>query len=88
MLGEEEINFEQGTQAVLQEYQSFTDLVNSKDKCISCIDWHPQHKGIVAVSCTLAASFDERIQRRLSNRNDCIIVWSFNDPIHPQATNS
>ena len=47
MLGDEELPLEQSSHAVLQEYQSFTDLINSKDKCISCIDWHPTLKGII-----------------------------------------
>ncbi len=29
----------------LKEYQSFTDLKFSKDKLITCIDWHPTIKG-------------------------------------------
>lgn len=29
----------------LKEYQSFTDLKFSKDKVITCIDWHPTIKG-------------------------------------------
>ena len=28
-----------------REYQSFTDLVFSKDKRLTCIDWHPKIKG-------------------------------------------
>jgi hypothetical protein len=45
-LGEEEItNMEQGAHTHLQQYQSFTDLKHSKDKSISCIDWHPTQKG-------------------------------------------
>lgn len=29
----------------LKEYQSFTDLKFSKDKLITCVDWHPTIKG-------------------------------------------
>ena len=29
----------------LKEYQSFTDLRFSKDKLITCVDWHPTIKG-------------------------------------------
>ncbi|XP_064386318.1 dynein axonemal intermediate chain 3-like isoform X2 [Halichondria panicea] len=70
----------------LKEYQSFTDLKFSKDKLITCVDWHPTIKGIIAVSCGQNYSFDERIQ--LSNRlllsKSLILIWSFTDPIHPQ----
>lgn len=29
----------------IQEYQSFTDLQFSKEKSITCIQWHPTIKG-------------------------------------------
>jgi len=29
----------------LKEFQSFTDLLFSKEKTITCIDWHPTIKG-------------------------------------------
>jgi multidrug efflux pump subunit AcrA (membrane-fusion protein) len=47
---------------LIQEYQSFTDLINSKDKCITGINWHPVQKGVLAVSCTPACGFEERVQ--------------------------
>ena len=31
--------------SMFQEYQSFTDLKNSKNKTVTCIDWHPTLKG-------------------------------------------
>jgi WD40 repeat protein len=85
-LGEEEITLEQGAQTVLQEYQSFTDLINSKDRCISCIDWHPIQRGVLAVSCTQSIGLDEKIQKGFtsSSKQSVIILWSFQDPIHPQ----
>ncbi|KAJ3272283.1 WD repeat-containing protein 63 [Terramyces sp. JEL0728] len=85
-LGEEEVAIEQGSHTILQEYQSFTDLVNSKDKCISCINWHPAQKGVLAVSCTQACGFEDKLQQGYASRSKRaqIIVWSFHDPIHPQ----
>lgn len=87
LLGEEELALEQGSHAVLQEYQSFTDLQNSKDKCISCIDWHPTLKGVLAISCTQSYGFDDRIIHgfTVKAKKSMIIIWSFHDPIHPQV---
>ncbi|KAJ3118520.1 WD repeat-containing protein 63 [Phlyctochytrium bullatum] len=52
-LGEEDVALEQGSHTTLQEYQSFTDLKHSKDKSISCVDWHPTQKdpNIIAGGC-------------------------------------
>ena len=87
LLGEEELALEQSSLAVLQEYQSFTDLQNSKDKCISCIDWHPTLKGVLAISCTQAYGFDDRVIHgfTVKSKKSVIIIWSFHDPIHPQV---
>ncbi|KAI9350807.1 WD40-repeat-containing domain protein [Obelidium mucronatum] len=85
-IGEEEITFEKGTHAFLQEYQSFTDLEHSKDKSISCSDWHPTLKGVVAVSCSERVTLEERIERGfvVKSKQSLILIWSFHDPIHPQ----
>ena len=72
---------------VTQEYQSFTDLQFSKDKTVTCIDWHPSIKGVVAVSVGEKLSFDERIDyaHRVIMTPSLILIWSFTDPIHPQV---
>ena len=46
-LGEEDSNLGSKLDNHLKEYQSFTDLLHSKDKIISCIDWHP----LVSTGC-------------------------------------
>ncbi|KAJ3195007.1 WD repeat-containing protein 63, partial [Irineochytrium annulatum] len=85
-LGDEDLTLEQGSHTYLQEYQSFTDLMHSKDKSISCVDWHPTQRGVVAVSCVQRCTFDERIENGHSFRSkqSLILIWSFHDPIHPQ----
>ncbi|KAH6566127.1 hypothetical protein BASA62_006883 [Batrachochytrium salamandrivorans] len=85
-LGDEDMTLDQSSQTILQEYQSFTDLINSKDRSISCIDWHPQQKGVIAISCTQRISFEDCVEMGLTlrARKSLIIVWSFHDPIHPQ----
>jgi hypothetical protein len=94
-LGEDEPMLDRGHQTMLQEYQSFTDLKNSKNLCISCIDWHPTQKGImiinligiVAVSCTKRYSYEDRVELGvfLRPKVSLILIWSFQDPIHPQV---
>lgn len=70
----------------LKEYQSFTDLQFSKDKIITCIQWHPSIKGVVATAVAEKLSFDERIEQaaKVIMTPSLILIWSFTDPIHPQ----
>ena len=44
-LGSKDDGFGSKSDGHLREYQSFTDLQFSKDKRLTCIDWHPQIKG-------------------------------------------
>ncbi|KAJ3331023.1 WD repeat-containing protein 63 [Blyttiomyces sp. JEL0837] len=85
-LGEEDFSLEQGSHTLLQEFQSFTDLKHSKDKSISCVDWHPTQKGVVAISCTNRATLDEKIDYGfpVRSKQSLLLIWSFHDPIHPQ----
>ena len=71
----------------LQEYQSFTDLQFSKEKKITCIQWHPIVKGVVAVAVAEKLTFDERIDSaaKIIMTPSLILIWSFTDPIHPQV---
>lgn len=45
ILGSKDDGFVSKSDGHLREYQSFTDLVFSKDKRLTCIDWHPKIKG-------------------------------------------
>ena len=58
----------------------------SKDKMITCIDWHPTIRGIVAVSIAERLTFDERIDNaaKVIMTPSLILAWSFTDPINPQ----
>lgn len=73
------------TDNVLREIQSFTDLRHSKDKVLACVEWMPNAKGVVAVSCLENASLDERVTQSGKVRSSLILIWNFVDPIHPQA---
>ncbi|XP_078501688.1 dynein axonemal intermediate chain 3 [Lissotriton helveticus] len=85
-LAEDESLFGGKTDSHLKEYQSFTDLRLSKDKSISCINWHPTIPGLVAVSLAERLSYEDRINAsaKLLLTPVLIIIWSFADPIHPQ----
>nr|KAG5698305.1 hypothetical protein BaRGS_017007 [Batillaria attramentaria] len=85
-LGDADSTFGSKADNHLKEYQSFTDLQFSKDKTITCIQWHPTIKGVVAVSIAERLSFDERIDQaaRVIMTPSLILIWSFTDPIHPQ----
>ncbi|KAH9523462.1 WD repeat-containing protein 63 [Bulinus truncatus] len=85
-LGESDDTFGSKADNHLKEYQSFTDLQFSKDKVITCIQWHPVIKGVVATAVAERLSFDERIEQsaRVIMTPSLILIWSFTDPIHPQ----
>ena len=44
-LAVEETTFGSKADSYLLEYQSFTDLKNSKNKTVTAVDWHPSAKG-------------------------------------------
>ena len=69
---------------VISEFQSFTDLVYSKGKIVSAIDWLPGQEGVVAVSCTEPISLNARLAIAGQARRSAILIWNFVDPIHPQ----
>ena len=51
---------------------------------VSSIQWLPHRKGVVAVSCTEAASHAERVGRAGRPSHAYILIWNFKDPIHPE----
>ncbi|KAK0069497.1 WD repeat-containing protein 63 [Biomphalaria pfeifferi] len=85
-LGDSDDTFGSKADNHMKEYQSFTDLQFSKDKVITCIQWHPVTKGVVATAVAEKLSFDERIDQsaRVIMTPSIILIWSFTDPIHPQ----
>ncbi|KAL5022553.1 hypothetical protein ScPMuIL_001708 [Solemya velum] len=85
-LGDADDSFGSKSDNHLKEYQSFTDLQFSKEKRITCIDWHPNIKGIVAVAVAEKLAFDDRIDHgaKVIMTPSLILIWSFTDPIHPQ----
>ncbi|XP_054422809.1 dynein axonemal intermediate chain 3 [Pteronotus mesoamericanus] len=85
-LAEEEGTFGDKTDTHLKEYQSFTDLHNLTEKMITCVSWHPEIYGLLAVSVAVRLSFEERVHfsGKLLLQPSLILFWSFSDPIHPQ----
>ena len=67
----------------LKEVRNFTDLEYSKGRTISCIDWHPSKRGVVATSTSSVTASHE-------NKIDCatikpsfILIWDFSKWILP-----
>ncbi|XP_068095221.1 dynein axonemal intermediate chain 3 [Hyperolius riggenbachi] len=85
-LSDQENTFGGRSDCHLKEYQSFTDHQYGTDKTISCIDWHPTLNGLVAVSLTERLSLEDRVNlsSKLVLSPSLILIWSLNDPIHPQ----
>lgn len=76
----------QRRETYLKEYQSFQDLHYSKDKQIICDDWHVTIPGVVGVSCVQQMSFDVRLRNmsRISLMPSLVLLWNYQDPIHPR----
>ena len=68
----------------VKELRTFTDLVYSKSKVISSIDWHPRSRTVVAVACTENRPFDQKVDAYGKETNSYILIWNFADLIHPQ----
>ncbi|XP_075689062.1 dynein axonemal intermediate chain 3 isoform X2 [Rhinoderma darwinii] len=85
-LCEQESTFGGKSDSHLKEYQSFTDHKFGKEKNISFINWHPTLHGLVAVSLTERLSLEDRVNvsSKLILKPSLILIWSLNDPIHPQ----
>ncbi|XP_054576885.1 dynein axonemal intermediate chain 3 [Eptesicus fuscus] len=85
-LAEEEGTFGDKTDTHLKEYQSFTDLHNLMEKMVTCVSWHPNIYGLIAVSVAVRLSFEDRVyfSGKLLLQPSLILFWSFSDPIHPQ----
>ena len=71
----------------LKEYQSFSDIHNSKNKIVTCVQWHPTLKGIVAMSLADNYSLYDRIDNasKAVVTPSLILIWSFVDPIQPKV---
>ncbi|CAM9831714.1 unnamed protein product [Scytosiphon promiscuus] len=67
----------------LKELRTFTDLIHSKNKVMSAIDWLPKRNGCVAVSAVKNVNFDERVQLSGQVDNSYVLLWDFADLIHP-----
>lgn len=68
----------------LKETRNFTDLEYSKNKSLTCIDWHPTRKGVLAVSVCKSLSFDERVTISGQVEVAYVIIWEFAEWIKPQ----
>ena len=81
---DESLSFGSRSENTLPELRTFTDLVYSKGKILKSIDWHPNSKKIVAVSCVDNVTFDERVSGSGRAKKAYVLIWNFQDLIHPQ----
>lgn len=67
----------------ISEFRVFTDLDHSKGRIISHIRWHPRRKGVVMCSVNEKLTFEEKRNKSVFPSSSYILVWSFEDLIHP-----
>lgn len=67
----------------ISEFRVFTDLDHSKGKIISHIRWHPKRKSVVMCSINEKLTFEEKRNKSVHPTNSYILIWSFDDLIHP-----
>jgi len=67
----------------LKEIRNFTDLEHSKSRTISCIDWHPSTRGVVATSTGRASSPGSKINSATVPEQSFILIWDFSKWIIP-----
>ncbi|CAF0933439.1 unnamed protein product [Adineta ricciae] len=70
----------------LKEYQSFSSIKQSRGMIVTCVQWHPTIRGIIAVSLAAGQGFDERVEHvsKTTSSPSLIFIWSFIDPIQPK----
>lgn len=72
-------------------HQSFTDLVYSRGRALSAVQWHPSRRGVMAVACTQPLGLAEHggaAQQggaQAAEQPSAILLWEYKDPIHPKA---
>lgn len=83
-LGDDDVSLGNKSEHVMKELRTFTDLEYSKNRSLSCVDWHPRNKQVVAVTCTENLSFDQRVELSGKVGSAFVLIWNFADLIHPQ----
>uniref|UniRef100_K3W8D7 Uncharacterized protein n=1 Tax=Globisporangium ultimum (strain ATCC 200006 / CBS 805.95 / DAOM BR144) TaxID=431595 RepID=K3W8D7_GLOUD len=84
VLNEEDPTLSNKNENSIKELRSFTDLVYSKNKTLSAIDWHPKKNGVVAVAAAANVNFSKRLDLLDKIDSSFILIWNFVDLIHPQ----
>lgn len=83
---EDNLNVDKGVNVHLPELHAFTDLKHTKNRSVSCIQWHPTLPGLVAVSCTPRSTLDEKVEalHRVKARQALITFWNVAEPLRAQ----
>ena len=75
------------TTTAMEEMHSFTSLKYNKGKTVACVDWAPSGffgPGVVAASCVETTSFEHAVATGGVPRPGAVLIWDFEDPIHPK----
>lgn len=79
--------FEHQTSAAdkVAECQSISDLVHSRGKALTALQWHPSREGLVAAACSSPLNLSERGKSAAQGDSSTILLWNFRDPVHPEV---
>lgn len=66
-------------------HQSFTDLVHSKGRAATAVQWHSGRRGVLAVAIADPFNLTERAQRGGQPAASAILLWNYRDSMRPEA---
>ena len=83
-LADDDLGAGAGAETAMTETHSFTSLTYNKGKTVACVDWVPGARGAVAASCVATASFEAAFAAGGAGSRGAVLIWDFEDPIHPR----
>jgi len=83
-LADDDLGAGAGAETAMTETHSFTSLTYNKGKTVACVDWVPGARGAVAASCVATASFEAAVAAGGAGSRGAVLIWDFEDPIHPR----
>uniref|UniRef100_A0A3P9IXP1 WD repeat domain 63 n=1 Tax=Oryzias latipes TaxID=8090 RepID=A0A3P9IXP1_ORYLA len=72
------------TSDLLVFHKGFTDKMHTKDRKISCVNWHPTIPGVIAVALTTKKGEELIDSAVFGSRPSYIVVYSFSFPTNSQ----
>ena len=83
-LADDDLGASASAETAMVEVHSFTSLRYNKGKTVACVDWVPGAFGVVAASCVATASFEAAVKDGGAETPGAVLIWDFEDPIHPR----